>query len=501
MAPGGVLLELGKRDIWSPEEIAAARPDVRYHIYDSGQMVEAAPSFFEDFARTIVPDVASGKLPALKVEKWPLSRAAEAFRTMAQARHVGKLVLMPDEKMPCIRHDATYLISGGLGGLGLFTASWLADRGARHLLLVGRSAPSEDARSAVTALQGKGVAVRVALADVTDESAMRKLFEDAAASGAPIRGIVHAAGETRGGTLRSASSGDFARARHGKVDGAKTLHRLAQPNDLDFFILYSAAGVMLGAPGQGAYVSANAELDALAARWRNEGMRATSIAWGAWSEAGMFAALPEHARAAWRERGVHEMTAAQGFAALESFLQSGPPYGVIARVDWQRFFACQTAQFGRSIFETFAPRGSTRATASAGASAPVEAIAAIKALPLVRRRAALEDIVADRVSSVIGLDQRLPSDAPLKDSGLDSLMAVELRNVLARLGGVPLPATLALDFPSIAAIAEKLETVWALASPPAVKSASVSTEAYALSEAAAEAELEAELLSIASRRF
>jgi NADPH:quinone reductase-like Zn-dependent oxidoreductase len=194
LAPGGVLLELGKREIWSAEQVSAARPDVTYHVYDTGSMMEADRSLFAAFVRDLVPAICAGDLPLLRNKAWPLSRAAEAFRWMAQARHVGKIMLVPDGAKPLIREDATYLITGGLGGLGLFSADWLAEHGARRILLVGRTTPNAAAQARIAALAARGVSVRVALADVADEASISALMTEADAEGAPVRGVVHAAG-------------------------------------------------------------------------------------------------------------------------------------------------------------------------------------------------------------------------------------------------------------------------------------------------------------------
>ena len=492
LARGGVLLEMGKREIWSPEEVAAVRPDVAYHVFDSGERAYADASIWGRFVADMLPAIVSGDITRPPVQRWTLARAGDAFRWMAQARHVGKLVLLPSGRVAPMK-GARYLVTGGLGGLGLFAAEWLAERGARHLLLVGRSAPGDGAAQRIKALRAKGIEVHVACTDVADADAMRALIAEPGAP--PLRGIIHAAGVAPDAPLHASTVSQIAAARHGKVEGAKVLRFLTRDLDLDFFILYSAAAVALGAPGQAAYAAANAELDALAAQWRSEGVRAFSVAWGAWAGAGMFASMAERAQAAWNSRGLSAFGPSQAFSALGRLMDQDLAYGLIANINWARFFANAPAGLALEPFEAFAPK-----TAPAfKTEIELSERAKLKALPQAARRQALELLIAERVRELMGLPvgQVIETETPLRSAGLDSLMAVELRNGLARLGGAPLPVTLVFDHPTIAAIAEKLMAAWDLGAPA---KAARDDDLAALSEAEAEALLEAELQELAAER-
>jgi acyl transferase domain-containing protein len=496
LARGGVLLELGKREIWSPEQVSALRPDVEYHVYDTGSMLEVNPGLFAEFAQDLVPQIGAGDLPVIQSSVWPMARAAEAYRWMAQARHVGKIVLVPADEAPQIREDATYLITGGFGGLGLLSAEWLAEHGARRLLLVGRTAPGAAAQAKIAALTALGVYVRVAVGDVADAQTISSLLAQAAAEGAPVRGVIHAAGVAPDRTLANLTAKEFAQARRGKVEGAYVLQAATKNQELDFVVLYSSASVVLGSPGQGAYASANAEMDACATAWRRDGVRALSVAWGPWADAGMFAASQTQTQTELASRGLTPLSALRAFSALEQLMSRDIAYGVVADIDWKRFLARAPSGLDLSMFAAF----------SQSEPAPTSednAITQLTALPITLRRAALETLVRDRVRTVIGLspDHDLPLDAPLKEAGLDSLMAVELRNGLARLGGMPLPAALAFDYPNIDALAAKLAAVWGLeTASPKQEEFPADSDLEALSEADAEAELEDELRSLAASR-
>jgi acyl carrier protein len=264
---------------------------------------------------------------------------------------------------------------------------------------------------------------------------------------------------------------------------------------LDFVVLCTAAANMFGASGQGAYAAANAELVALGDEWRREGAPVASIAWGPWRDAGMFAAMSERAQAAWKERGLIPMGEDEAFAALERALAAEVRQALAAKVDWPRALTDEGVRKNPSFFVAMQVKQPTTE-----APLPIEqdGLGAIRALPGAMRRNALIETVAARARIVLDLskDAPLPSALPLKDLGLDSLMAVELRNHLARFGGVALPATLAFDYPTLEALADRLSAVWSLetgATPAAAPKPSVKDDLEDLSDEDVEALLVAEL--------
>jgi acyl transferase domain-containing protein len=495
LCKGGVFLELGKREIWTAEEVAAARPDVAYHVFDAGSMAEADPSLFQACMDEILPALATGMIAPPPLEILPLTAAPIALQRMAQAKHIGKLVLAlspsPADLVAVHSHSA-YLISGGLGGVGLAAARWLAKRGARRVILIGRRAPDALACKAIDELKNLGVAVRVAQADIADREAMAAIIATADAS---LSAIIHAAGAPHSGLVRDLDAATIADARRAKVEGAEVLRALTKGKALDFVVLCTAAANMFGATGQGAYAAANAELAALGEEWRREGTPVASIAWGPWRDAGMFAALSDRAQAVWRQRGLIPMGADEAFAALERALAAEVSQALAAKVDWP----CALADEGvskNSFF--FAAMQVKQPIAEPPAPVAHEGLAAIRALPTALRRNALVETFAALARIVLDLpkDAPLPSALPLKELGLDSLMAVELRNHLARFGGVALPATLAFDHPTLEALADRLSAVWSIetgAPPAAAPKLSVKDDLEGLSDEDVEALLAAEL--------
>jgi acyl carrier protein len=282
------------------------------------------------------------------------------------------------------------------------------------------------------------------------------------------------------------------------------LHELTQasvgPRALDFFVLYSAAGAKLGAAGQGLYAAANAELDALAHRRHGAGLPALSVGWGMWDGVGM-ASGRDGARNAWRARGLLPITADTGFAQLRALLESGVPHGVVLPIDRERFFAQPHAGVARGYLAALHATPGDAAAAEAAAPEPTTSLQRLHALPAAQRASALHDLLVRQTLAVLGLPAGtlLDSRVPLKDLGLDSLMAVELRNALARACGQALPVTLLFDHPTLAALGQHLAqrfslvTQAPLARPATEPLPHSHADVVALSEADAEALLLAEL--------
>jgi NADPH:quinone reductase-like Zn-dependent oxidoreductase len=260
---GGRFIEIGKKGIWSATEVARQFPGIEYHALYLGEIAAAQPDLVRGMLEDILSKIASKELQALPRRVFPIERAQEAFRFMAQGHHTGKLVIT--QRQPVAVSDrATYLISGGLGGLGLACAQWLAGLGARHLVLLSRRAPNEVARAKIAELETQGVEVFVAPVDVADGESVRTLLADAARRMPPLRGILHAAGSVDDGLLTEQSWSRFERVMAPKVRGALNLHEMTRSAPLDFFVMFSSGAAVLGSPGQSNYAAANSFLDSLA---------------------------------------------------------------------------------------------------------------------------------------------------------------------------------------------------------------------------------------------
>lgn len=376
----------------------------------------------------------------------------------AEGRQVARLVRLAKTAGAApaeMAQAGSYLITGGLGGLGLSLAQWLVSRGARHLALVGRSAPASAAQEAIGAMRAAGAEVLVLQADVSRRQEAAAMLADIDARLPPLAGIVHAAGVLEDRTLLEVTEQSFQRVLASKVHGAWNLHSLTADRPLSLFVLYSSAASLLGSPGQASYCAANAFLDALA-RWR-AGMHvpAMSIQWGPFAETGMAAADAQRG-ARLERRGIGSLTPEQGLRALERLLARPRAEVAVLRLDaglWMESFPqLATTPFWDGLREEpAARRGEERKRAhfleDLRNAAPGE------------RRALLEGHIVEQLGQVLRIDgARLERHSSFVNSGVDSLMAVELRGRLQASLGLKLPATFIFVHPTPIALAEELLT-------------------------------------------
>jgi acyl carrier protein len=355
-----------------------------------------------------------------------------------------------------IRPDASYLVTGGLGGVGLEIARWLVSQGARAVALAGRRAPGVAAQRTIAELEQEGASVLVLRGDVGSDTDVERMVEEIDAELPPLAGVIHAAGIVDDGVLSQQTWSRFEGVFGPKVAGAWNLQRATAGHALEFFVLFSAGAALVGAPGQSNYAAANAALDALGAWRRARGLPAVSINWGPWSEVGMAASLDEEHRRRLAEQGFKSLTTEQGLRGLEAALAAGPSQVVVMPMDWNRFARGFTPDGPPSLFrDLVAPVNVSDAAAQSSDSAGIERIAAMP--PSLRRSAMLRQ-VREKAAHVLGQrnPEALPATRPLGDLGMDSLMAVDLRNVLNRTLGLSLSATLLFDYPTLDALTDHL---------------------------------------------
>jgi acyl carrier protein len=337
--------------------------------------------------------------------------------------------------------------------------------------------------------------VHVRQVDAGDRKAMQLLLREISSIRPPLRGIVHAAGVVDDGVLLQQDESRWRAVLHGKAHGARLLHELTLHQPLDFFVMYSAAGLLLGPAGQAAYAAANAELDALAAARHAAGLPATSVAWGMWRDGGMAAQMAARGADTWSARGLGWIAPAQGFQRLQHLLAMGVPHAAVMPVDWARFLDAERAIADRQWFGALGVSGRAAAATRAAAPAAEVVVPAWRAAPQGQRRALVISHLRGKALLVLGLDSSVALDekTPLKEAGLDSLMAVELRNALTRSTGRSLPVTLLFDYPTLEKLADYLLRVLELEAPPGPAAKSAPSGLAAMSEEEAEALLLAEL--------
>ncbi|HEX4310702.1 MAG TPA: SDR family NAD(P)-dependent oxidoreductase [Acidobacteriaceae bacterium] len=447
IAPGGRLLEVGKRDTLGVQEVQQRRSDVAYFVYDLGEEAERDSALIPTLLAELLRLMKDGSLAPLPVT--PFSDVHEAFRYMAQARQIGKVVVrrsFEEHAAVPISPQATYLITGGCGGLGMIFAESLVERGARSLLVMGRSAPSIPTMAWIEKLRSQGAQVTFFQSDVADRSAVGAALA-AIPQERPLKGILHLAGVLDDRSLLSQDQESLRTVMRPKWLGAWNLHESTEHTPLDFFILFSSAAVSLGSPGQANYAAANATLDALAVRRRNQGLPGLSVQWGPWTGGGM----AEHLKVDPERSGLGRLSPAEGIHALDRLLASGESLAEVLPVSsWHRLQQWQTKGDSWPAVQA--------ATATVPTLTPGGIVDHLIELAPSSRYEFLSEHLRQQVIHILSLPEatRIDEDEALHDLGLDSLMAVELRNALVASLGQPWSPTLTLDYPTLRSLAEYL---------------------------------------------
>ena len=348
------------------------------------------------------------------------------------------------------RDDASYLVTGGLGALGLEVASWLVAQGARNIALAGRRDPSAAAHAALDALAAKGARVRTFKADISRSSDVARLLAEVEADLGPLRGVIHSAGVLDDGVIVQQDWTRFARVMAPKVAGAWHLHEQTRGRTLDFFVLFSSMAALLGAAGQGNYAAANAYLDALAHVRRRAGLPALSISWGPWANGGMATELTSAQQARWAARGVRMLAGRSGTGALGTLLQSDLTSAAVFDVDWRRFLDA-----GGGVSPFLERLAAVEPGGSAAAVSTPETQSRRLHNPADASIEQVEDFCDGAVAASLGVPAgSLDRARPIRELGFDSLMALETRNRVQRGAAVSVPVVRLLDGSSIRDLAQ-----------------------------------------------
>ncbi len=428
--------------------IALEHPDLAARLID----VEAGS--LDDEARMLVDELLQGD-----------DEDQVAVRTAG--RYAARLTAVdaPASAAAALSADATYLITGGLGALGLRIARWLAARGARHLALVGRRGlPDRDAWdalpregsewaqvSAVRELEAQGIDIGIVRADVADAGAMREAIDALRAGAHPLRGVVHAAGVSTARAVVDLDAAAIDEVLQSKVAGAWNLHALTADLDLDFFIMFSSIASVWGSHSLGHYAAANHFLDALAHHRKALKRPALSINWGPWAGGGMATAEAQDVLAS---IGVRALDPDDAIRMLDGLVAGGRTQVTVASVDWTLFKALYSARGRRPLLDRIAlPAVAASAPGSEGAA---ERVARLRATPTDGRADMLMEWVGDDVMAVLGSGRVPERDQRFFDIGMDSIMTVDLRRRLERRLGCALAPTVAFDYPTIARLSAHL---------------------------------------------
>ncbi|XP_035710254.1 phenolphthiocerol synthesis polyketide synthase type I Pks15/1 isoform X2 [Folsomia candida] len=326
---GAKFVEMSKMNIWSKKEVHLIRPDVIYNNIDVSILPEDELKMLNKELHTLMQGgfKDGNKRPTpLPYTSFESKHIRNALEYVEKAKHIGKVVITMPEldkgsnqyKYRLFNKEATYLITGGLGGIGLEVAKWMSEVGAKNVLLVGRSAPKSEALRTIELLKQKGVSVNFRQVDIGNFHEVKNLFNEFVPENGMyhIRGIMHAAGVLEDGTLENQNWDKFEKVYQSKIQGGWNLHKISAELKfpLEHFVVFSSMATTFGAAGQSNYASANYYLDALVHYRHSLGLPGLTINWGQWGQVGLAANI---SNSVYKPFTVH-----QGISALEYAMKS-----------------------------------------------------------------------------------------------------------------------------------------------------------------------------------
>ncbi|MDO9003891.1 MAG: SDR family NAD(P)-dependent oxidoreductase [Aquabacterium sp.] len=459
LKPGGCFIEIGKRGLLTTEQAAKLAPGIQYKPVDIRELSQTRPDKIHSLLNSILARIAGGQLAALPQTCYGWTQMKAAFRFMQQAKHTGKIILQNNlgQRDNAVCHaDASYLITGGLKGLGLFTARWLVEQGAQHIILLGRSALAAEYQTELDALKALTKDVQIVVADVNDADAMQALFERIRLSPYPLKGIIHSVGVLDDSAFMQQSWERFEPVLMPKLAGAWRLHQLSLGDRLDFFVLYSSVAALLGSAGQANHAAANAFLDAFAHYRRGQGLPAQSINWCGWSDIGSAAArqLSDKIR-----KGMAAITPETGALVLAQALARNDAQLGVTPINWDVFL--QDAGMP-AFFERLADHAHARSGEGMAAPAiPWEQGPALLQAGAPERAGQIKGLVVSELATVLGMEVNQLNRLAQRKSGffelgLDSLTSVEFKNRLNRGLGLSISTAAIFDYPNLTALSEYL---------------------------------------------
>jgi myxalamid-type polyketide synthase MxaB len=454
LARNGRFVEIGKLGIWDIEKVRDVYPYSNYFCFDLLEIARKTPDKIQSLLQTLTKEFVAGNYKPLPHRVFPLDRVVDAFRLMAQGKHIGKVVItIPQSGDAKIWGNTeteieterkSYLISGGFGALGLTVAEWLVTKGARELILVGRNQPSAATKARIAKLEAKGVVIHPVFADISQQEAVKTIIQNHP----QLRGVIHGAGILDDGMLINLSKERFDRVLAPKIHGGWNLHHYTQKLPLEFFICFSSIVSLIGSFGQGSYAAANAFLDALARYRQQLGLPALTINWGAWADVGM--ATQEKAEK-WQDLGMIPLQPQAALNILDRLLEEGTINTGIIDVNWDRFLQ-KTGQTNKNkLFEALISSNKLKIATNKPQSTIIAQLtrAETEDCPII-----LNEYLRNCLAKVLGFNNSnaIDIDTDFSDLGMDSLMAVELANLLQTNLAINISSNNLFDYPTVEAL-------------------------------------------------
>ena len=468
LRPFGRFVELGKRDYATNTHIGLRpfRKNLAYFGVDVDQVIGARQVLGGRVFNKIVRQFEKGVFVPLPYSVFDAENVATAFHLMQHSGHVGKILVRPPfkglsahtKKTFQVSAKGTHIITGAFGGFGLETAKWLVEKGARHLVMIGRrGAVTEEGLAALRDFAARGVKVLAEPCDVTDRHALEKLFAVIHSTMPPIIGVIHAAMVLDDGVLANLDAERFHRVLAPKIAGAENLDELVRGEKLDYFVLYSSVTTLIGNPGQGNYVAANAYMEGLARRRRQKGLPALAIGWGPILDVGVVAQNQRLQSGLQKLTGVTGMRAREALALMEQALEQP----VIAETavmtispNEGSFNSERLAVLRSPTYEAFISAGHGVSEGHAE-SIDLHALAAQDGVEAARHK--VVEVISSQLAQVLHLrEEDISQVRSVGEIGLNSLMALELVMNLEERFGIKIPLIGVSGGLTIAAIADQI---------------------------------------------
>ncbi len=509
LKPGGRFLEIGKRDIYDDAALGMYpfRNNLALFAIDLDQLFKQQPRRMGHMLERLVERFERGELQPLPIKVFAADETRSAFRYMQQGKHIGKVVVDYQQRPSDIQVGATgrlhfdgtgtFWLAGGLGGFGLEVARWLAQRGVKSLVLSGRSAAPRPAaqkpaaQQLIDELEQSGVRITILPCDITLASDVRYVLETIAKELPPLRGVFHSAMVLEDKLLVDLDPQTLERVLRPKVLGGWNLHRETLGMDLDCFVLFSSLSSIFGHAGQANYSAANAALDSLAYYRRSQGLPATVINWGHLGEVG-YLAQREQLGQRLKRQGVLSFTVKQATDCLEYALQNKSLQLSVLRIDWRLW---RGLGITHRVSPRFAHLLQNTAQSDWQGEGETPSASSLRALPAKRLGEVVARILRDKAGSLLGIaPEKIPADRGLLEMGLDSLMAVELRNWIEGQLEINLPISSLMRSESFGQLIDTLIAAIAVSATSRVEPIAAGNDSTVTEKPAITEKLAAELL-------
>jgi len=455
---GGTYIEIGKVGIWSNEQVKERNPDISYYYFDLEDLAISRPDFVRTMFNEILAEFENASLKPLPTKSFPISEISEAFRYMARSKHIGKIVItFPENNIEITDitsfEKSSYLITGGFGALGLEAANWIINKGGRHIILTGRTEPSEQSLKTINKVKENGAQILSLFGDISNIDHVNNIINTIKDTMPPLKGIIHAAGINEDAVITRQNFESFQRVMLSKIDGSWNLHSASKDIPLDFFVCFSSFSSIIGWPGQSNYAAANSFMDSLINYRHSLGLPGTSINWGPWGKAGMAARLEKNLREKFDAKGIQSINSDLNLLVMEKLLNKGLNNSVVIDIDWQKYLK----NYDIPLFDNF--RKKTNISEKNEHEKPL--IKKLKkALPGELKKI-LTSYIRSKLAIILGIKkpEKIHARERLFNAGMDSLMAIEFKNQLESDFGLIFRNSLLFDYPTVESLVDYLKDI------------------------------------------